>query len=119
MPFLLFGPDCGILPRPKKCPPDTFCTSLRTGVGLSNPALKKKNRTIPKGDGSAFGPDCGIRTHGLLNPNGKIRFFASKIAVFFRFITKTELFNNVNSDDSDYYFSGSGQICGQKSKPPA
>ena len=26
-----------ILPRAKKCPPDTFCTSLRTGAALSNP----------------------------------------------------------------------------------
>ena len=40
-------------------------------------------------------------------------FFASKTAVFLRFATKTELFNNDNSVDSDRYFSGSGQICGQ------
>ena len=26
-----------ILPRAKKCPPDTFCTSVRTGAALSNP----------------------------------------------------------------------------------
>ena len=40
-------------------------------------------------------------------------FFTSKTAVFLRFDTKTELFNNNNSVDSDRYFSGSGQICGQ------
>ena len=40
-------------------------------------------------------------------------FFTSKTAVFLCFTTKTELFNNDNSVNSDHYFSGSGQICGQ------
>ena len=30
------------LPRPKKCPPDTFYPSLRTGVGLSSPFPHQK-----------------------------------------------------------------------------
>ncbi len=33
-----------ILPRPKKCPPDTFCTSVRTGAGLSNPFANQKEK---------------------------------------------------------------------------
>ena len=41
-------------------------------------------------------------------------FFTSKTAVLLCFTTKTELFNNDNSVDSDRNFSGSGQICGQK-----
>jgi hypothetical protein len=40
-------------------------------------------------------------------------FYASKMAVFLWLLTKTELFDNDNSVNSDHYFSGSGQICGQ------
>ena len=34
-----------ILPRAKKCPPDTFYTSASTGVALSNPIQCKKSPT--------------------------------------------------------------------------
>ena len=40
-------PDASIrlwlFPRCKKCPPDTFYTSLRTGAALSNPSLRQKS----------------------------------------------------------------------------
>ena len=35
------------LPRAKKCPPDTFCTGVRTGTALSSPSFhntKKEER---------------------------------------------------------------------------
>ena len=39
-----------ILPRAKKCPPDPFCTSVRTGAALSNPISSSANKkTTPKG----------------------------------------------------------------------
>ena len=36
-----------ILPRAKKCPPDTFNTSVRTGAALSNPESDAKIKTPP------------------------------------------------------------------------
>ena len=44
--------DQWILPRAKKCPPDTFCTSVRTGAALSNPSHPlpiKKTRCASSG----------------------------------------------------------------------
>ena len=38
----------GTLPRAKKCPPDTFCTSLRTGAALSSPIRALKNPDVRK-----------------------------------------------------------------------
>ena len=60
--------DRWILPRPKKCPPDTFCTSLRTGAGLSNPIIAEK-RSTPNGVLLFSGVDNGIRTHDLQSHN--------------------------------------------------
>lgn len=34
--------SAGTLPRPKNSPPDCFCTSVRTGAGLSSPIIQKK-----------------------------------------------------------------------------
>ena len=34
-----------ILPRAKKCPPDTFCTSVRTGAALSNPSSSSATKS--------------------------------------------------------------------------
>ncbi len=36
-----------ILPRAKKCPPDTFYTSVRTGAALSNPFSSSANKKRP------------------------------------------------------------------------
>ena len=54
----------GILPRAKKCPPDTFYFSLRTGAALSNPGSPKEagQQCCP----ASFGGESGIRTHGGL-----------------------------------------------------
>ena len=43
--------SAGTLPRPKNSPPDCFCTSVRTGAGLSSPIIHQipyKNRRYPK-----------------------------------------------------------------------
>ena len=37
------------LPRAKKCPPDTFYTSLRTGAALSSPSSSTKKSRCPNG----------------------------------------------------------------------
>ena len=37
------------LPRAKKCPLDTFCTSLTTGAALSSPISRTKNLRYPDG----------------------------------------------------------------------
>ena len=49
-----------ILPRAKKCSPDTFCTSLWTGAALSNPLGGKKADT--RMGLCFFGDPPGIRT---------------------------------------------------------
>ena len=40
----------GTLPRPKKCPPDTFYTSLRTGADLFESRLQKKTLSTLHGE---------------------------------------------------------------------
>ena len=50
-----------ILPRAKKCSPDTFCTSLWTGAALSNPLGGKKADT--RMGICFFGDPPGIRLH--------------------------------------------------------
>ena len=52
------------LPRAKKCPPDTFYTSLRTGAALSIPSrFIKQKIPMRKHRDFSFGDPYGNRTH--------------------------------------------------------
>ena len=63
----LFAPACGLVP--------TFRI----------PHSKRK-KELSLGDSSFFGPDCGIRTHGLLNPKNSGNFFITISAPFWHLL---------------------------------
>ena len=58
----------GILPRAKKVSTGHFFARPCDGPLSSNPIIDKKNR-YPKGTGSFYGVDNGIRTHDLQSHN--------------------------------------------------
>ena len=66
--------SAGTLPRPKNSPPDCFCTSVRTGAGLSSPIIHQipyKNRRYPKISPVFMGWIMGLEERGP--PAGRVK----------------------------------------------
>ena len=69
-----------ILPRAKKCPPDTFCTSVRTGAALSNPiSSSANNKGHPEGWPLLLAEDEGFEPPQTESESGVLPLHKSSI----------------------------------------
>ena len=78
-----------ILPRAKKCPPDTFCTSARTGAALSNHiSSSANNKSHPNGWLLLLAEDEGFEPPQTESESGVLPLHKSSIARTFIIIHK-------------------------------
>ena len=70
-----------ILPRTKKCPPDTFCTRVRTGAALSTPiSSSANNKSYPFGWLLLLAEDEGFEPPQTESESGVLPLHKSSIA---------------------------------------